>query len=220
MRMYVVRPGDSPASIAAAYAGCPKCARDLVAAHPHKPTVTLPNGYTTFKTLRAGEVLNLPDKWFTKEFDELPPSYFAALPHPSGGLLGAAFSAALVGAAQAAASAMASDPNYCASVRQPGSGVNSAVHSFKAAWNTSQSPAVPINTGNYEMPVAAALAQVLGGAPIACDAPQPAAMAAAAVPKARLSTGAVVGIGLAVAGAVGGATYFATRRRPARRAYA
>lgn len=65
-------------------AGCPRCSRDLVRANPHKTTHTWPNGYITFEELRVGEVLNLPDKWWSKEFDELPPSYFAALPHPDG----------------------------------------------------------------------------------------------------------------------------------------
>lgn len=86
MREYVVQPGDTPASIAAqdAMAGCPKCSRDLVAANPHKPTVTYPNGFVTFKELRAGEKLAIPEKWFSKEFDDLPRAYFSALPHPDG----------------------------------------------------------------------------------------------------------------------------------------
>ena len=84
MRVYKVQPGDSPGSIAAEFAGCPRCSRDLLAANVHKPIVSLPNGYRTFRGLRAGEKLNLPDKWFSKEFDELPPKYFAALPHPDG----------------------------------------------------------------------------------------------------------------------------------------
>jgi putative hemolysin len=66
-------------------AGCPKCGGiDFVRANPHKAAVVYPNGFTTFHELREGETLNLPEKWFTKEFDELPPSYFAALPHPDG----------------------------------------------------------------------------------------------------------------------------------------
>lgn len=86
MRVYEVREGDSPASIAAqdAHAGCPKCSRDLVAANPHKETVTHPNGYVTFKELRAGEILNLPDRWFNGELDSMPPEYFAALPFADG----------------------------------------------------------------------------------------------------------------------------------------
>lgn len=84
MREYIVRGGESPALIAARFAGCPKCARDLVAVNPHKKAVVHPNGFATFDELRAGEKLNLPDKWFSKEFDELPPKYFKALPHPDG----------------------------------------------------------------------------------------------------------------------------------------
>jgi len=83
-RTYVVQPGDSPASIAAVHAGCPKCAADLPAVNPHKAVVVHPNGYRTFLELRVGEKLILPEKWWSKEFDELPPSYFAALPHPDG----------------------------------------------------------------------------------------------------------------------------------------
>ena len=41
----------------------------------------------------------------------------------------------LFDAAQAAVSALNADSNYCASVGQNGSQVNSAVHAFKVAWN-------------------------------------------------------------------------------------
>lgn len=84
MRTYVVQPGDSPAKIAIEFAGCPKCARDLVLANRHKPMFTHPNGFITFQDLRVGETLWIPDKWFSEEFDRLPPEYFAALPHPDG----------------------------------------------------------------------------------------------------------------------------------------
>lgn len=84
MREYIVRPGDSPANISTRFAGCPKCARDLIASNAHKEAVVHPNSFVTFKELRVGEKLVLPEKWFTKEFDELPPAYFAALPHPDG----------------------------------------------------------------------------------------------------------------------------------------
>jgi hypothetical protein len=56
----------------------------LVAAHPHKATIRHPNGFRTFKELRVGEKLNLPEKWFNGELDKLPPAYFAALPHHDG----------------------------------------------------------------------------------------------------------------------------------------
>lgn len=86
MRTYIVQPGDSPAGIASRddMAGCPKCSRDLVLVNPHKETVTYPNGFVTFKELHVGEVLNLPDKWFDATLDQMPPSYFAALPYADG----------------------------------------------------------------------------------------------------------------------------------------
>ena len=80
-------------------------------------------------------------------------------------------------AASVAASAIASDPNYCTSVGQVGSAVNTAVHAFKAAWNAwyqggdpdSPSYPVPINTGRFEPVVAAAMAGLLGGGPAGCS---------------------------------------------------
>jgi hypothetical protein len=89
MRTHTVQQGESPASIATIYAGCPKCAKDLVEANAEKLTHRYPNGFVSFQHLRAGEILNLPDKWFSKEFDLLPPSYFAGLPSADGGFLGA-----------------------------------------------------------------------------------------------------------------------------------
>jgi len=90
VRTYVVQPGDSPARIAIAHAGCPKCAIDLVEVNPHKSTVRHPNGFLSFTALRVGETLALPDKWFSPEFDRLPATYFAALPHPDGTTRGGA----------------------------------------------------------------------------------------------------------------------------------
>jgi hypothetical protein len=65
-------------------AGCPKCSRTLIAANPHKPTRTFPNGFVTFEELRVGEVLNLPEAWFDGSLDAMPPEYFAALPYADG----------------------------------------------------------------------------------------------------------------------------------------
>jgi hypothetical protein len=86
MRTYIVKPGDSPASIAARddMAGCPKCCADLVKANWQKEAITYPNGYVTFKSLVPGETLNLPEKWFDPAFDLLPPAYFASLPYADG----------------------------------------------------------------------------------------------------------------------------------------
>jgi len=352
-RQYVVEPGDSPAKIAIKFAGCPKCAGSLPLANPHKPTVTFPNGFTTFRTLDVGEVINLPDKWFNGDLDSRPPAYFQALPYADGvtpstlgdaaaGVLGdfavldqatqklaalaamddptfsssvgsvgstidaavheaygsqnaqaaqlaqtvqdgtqwawtrngdlasalansdiaavtqarldiqgalttalnnarltlnalysqptpgAGFSPAVVSAAQAVANTIAADPNYCASVAQSGSAVNDAVHTFKAAWNASQTPPVPINTGNYEAATAAAVQQVFGSAPIPCGGggvpqqrpPTPSPRTGPSAPIATtqptgLSTGAVVGIGLLAAGTVGAIAYAVTREQRA-----
>ena len=86
MRIYVVQAGDSPARIASRddMAGCPRCSIDLIRANAHKPAVKHPNGFLSFRDLSVGETLWLPDKWFSGELDALPPSYFAALPHPDG----------------------------------------------------------------------------------------------------------------------------------------
>jgi len=353
MRTYVVQEGDTPASIAAqpSMAGCPKCSRDILAVNKHKKTVTLPNGYETFRELRAGERINLPDKWFDGSLDRRPQAYFAALPYADGrtpstlglaaaGILGdyaaldaatarlssislldnqsfsaavdstassidqsvheadgssnpgiAAYAAAvhiatgaavqhnqemakslaagdqvtadqartgvqgelltaidaahlalqavyggtatatpvsgdlpanIVTIAQAVATAVASDPNYCASIGQVGSAANTAVHAFKVAWNSANPSApLPIGTGTYEQATADAVARVLGTAPAACAArapapvqvqpPVPMPVAVVAPPqKTGLSTGAVLGLGLLGVGAVGGAIYLAT----------
>jgi len=83
-RQYIVEPNDSPAKIAIRFAGCPKCASDLISANQHKATKTFPNGFTTFKELHAGETIRLPSKWFEPRFDLLPPAYFASLPYSDG----------------------------------------------------------------------------------------------------------------------------------------
>ncbi len=241
MRLYEVQPGDSPGSIAAAHAGCPKCSRDLIAANPHKPIRRFPNGYVTFQELRAGEKLRLPDKWWSKEFDELPPSYFAALPNPDGVTgVGATYTelgpldpvvlapdtadaplpATLTITAQGAATAIAADPNYCASVARVGSAVNTAVHTFKSTWNATQSPLVPINTGNFEAPTSDALRFVLGTSPAACPTrayvpptpTTPPPVLVASNQRPGLSTGAIFGIALVGASAIGTVIYLATRR--------
>lgn len=142
-----------------------------------------------------------------------------------------AFPAALVASAHAAADAINADPNYCTSVAHTGTPVNSAVHAFKTAWNASQPHPVPINTGTYESATAIAIADVIGGAPLPCEAqtvpvtsapaPTPAPVTLgpiATVPKKQpLSTGSVATIGLLGAGALGGAIYLSTRSTAVRR---
>jgi hypothetical protein len=219
MQQYVVQPGDSPAKIAIQFAGCPKCAIDLVRANPHKKAVAYPNGFQTFSELAVGERLNLPDKWFDGTLDRLPKSYFAALAHADGktpGSLGVvlSISAELLALANNAAAALAADPNYCTSVGQPGSAVNTAVHQFKVAWNASQTEQVPVNTGTYEAATATALGDIVGKAPAACGGGAPFNPSPAAPAKSgELSTGAIAGIGLVGAGAVAGIVYLATRKK-------
>jgi hypothetical protein len=84
MRTYVVEAGDSPGSIAIKFASCPKCSVDLVRCNDGKEIVTYPNGYVSFKELRAGEQLRLPEKWFEPRFELLPPAYFGSLPYADG----------------------------------------------------------------------------------------------------------------------------------------
>jgi hypothetical protein len=211
VREYVVQPGDSPASIAAKdeHAGCPKCAKDLIDANRHKASVTYPNGFRTFRELRAGERLLLPDSWFNGELDRRPQAYFNSLPRHDGVTPGVGRSQSVIdviGAGQAVAEAVAADPDYCVSVGKVGSAVNVAVHEFKVAWNTNTpNNPVPIGTGDLEPATSQALVTVLGDkAPAACGA-QPLQQ------EKRLSTGAVVGIGLAAVAIVGGVTYVVTR---------
>lgn len=188
----------------------------MLLANQHKEHVVHPNGYVSFKELHAGERLELPEKWFNGELDQMPNSYFASLPRHDGVTPGVGQShqsaVDVIGAAQAVASAIAADPDYCASVAKAGSAVNKAVHEFKVAWNAnSPGSPVPIGTGNLEPEVSAALATALGDkAPAACGQPlqEP--------EKRGLSTGAVVGIGLLAAVTVGGIT-FAVTRKPRRR---
>ena len=72
--------GTPRRKIATEFAGCPLCSRDLIEANGTKPVVRYPNGFVTFRTLAVGEVLNLPDKWFSGYLDTLPQSYFDGLP--------------------------------------------------------------------------------------------------------------------------------------------
>lgn len=70
-------------------------------------------------------------------------------------------------AAAAAVAALVADPGYCTSVAKSGTAVNTAIHNFKAAYNSANpSSALPINTGKYEPVVASALSSALGGVPV------------------------------------------------------
>lgn len=83
-------------------------------------------------------------------------------------------SPALRQAAEKAYAALASDTNYCQSVKVYPSPVNAAVHAFKLQWNAENPGApVPIGTSNYENSVAQALGTILidRHVPPGCDVP-------------------------------------------------
>ncbi len=165
--------------------------------------------------------------------DRLPPSYFASLPYADGvtpGLGAPPYSAELVAAAKRADDTLGvvndSGADYCRSVAQPGSAVNSAVHAFKLLWNATQSSPVPINTGNYEQETAHAITLVLGSSYDPCPsrtaAPRPPQQPTIITSQPQdqghdLSTGSIIGISLLGAGAVGGAVYLATKPKRRRR---
>lgn len=131
----------------------------------------------------------------------------------------------LQAAAKAAVAALTADPNYCTSVTHPGTPVNAAVHRFKLAWNSSQTPKVPVGTGTYEVATTVALAQVHGSAPSACGAgqrPIPAPKPPAPLPKKKQEAITApseegdgfpwkIAAGVALAAAAGGVAWVATR---------
>ncbi|HEY6358264.1 MAG TPA: hypothetical protein VIX35_08460 [Vicinamibacterales bacterium] len=219
MRTHVVLEGDSPASIAIRYAGCPKCARDLTGStNPHKRTVVFPNGFETFASIAPGEVLNLPDSWFDGTHDARPPAYFKRLPHADGvtpGTLGdfpdldlavsrvaslaAMDDAAFSGAAGAAAAAID------AAAREAYGSTKSAVAAEKAktvqdatgwAWRRNRDLAAALAAGDTPTVVKArldvqnALATALGNARLAILAHYPSAAAAPVVLSADLQAAA------------------------------
>lgn len=140
------------------------------------------------------------------------------------------FPASVVSAARAVVETATT--SYCASVARSGTPFNQAVHAFKLAWNETQSPKVPINTGNYERETADALSRILGEAPAACPSravpgsPPPLVPLSASTPIASvappskergLSTGAMVGLGAIGVGVAGAAIYFSTKPKKKKR---
>ncbi len=135
--------------------------------------------------------------------------------------------ASVIAVAQAAANAIGANANYCASVAQAGSVVNSAVHAFKTAWNAANpSSPVPVGTGTYEQATADAIKRVIGHSPVACGRaaavpalPAPTIAPPAApplvvpsqAPKPGIGVAGVLGLGLLGAGAVGGVIYLAAK---------
>jgi len=129
----------------------------------------------------------------------------------------------LTAVAKAVTAAVAADPNYCASVSKVGSAMNTAIHAFKSTWNAANpGTPVPINTGTYEQATADALAKLLGSAPPACGAgggaqPSfPGGDLTPPEPSQGMSLGAILGLSVLGAGAVGGAIYWATKEPSAR----
>lgn len=232
MRTYVVQPGDSPAKIAIEFAGCPKCARDLILANPHKAAVQFPNGFLSFRELHVGEKLTLPDKWFSGELDALPPEYFAALPYPDGVTppkssgVGAPVSSELVITAEIAAM-HGIDPCLQSNVFI----VCDAQRSMGVAVDGKYGPDTAASTRQYfpDAPSAcsprpawwAASGQsncVPGAVPAApkpapAPAPAPETLVVPVQQKRGLSTGEIVGLSILGVGAAGGIYYWMTQPR-------
>jgi hypothetical protein len=137
--------------------------------------------------------------------------------------------ASVVAAAQAAANAIGANANYCASVAQAGSAVNSAVHAFKTAWNAANpSNPVPVGTSTYEQATADAITKVIGHAPVACGGAKPSPVPPPSASPAPTPTPLVVpqkspgigvaglGLGMLGIGVVGGVIYLASREMPTR----
>lgn len=84
-----MQPNDTAAIIASRddMASCPKCAKDLVEANPHRASVKHANGYLSFvEPLVPGERLWIPEKWGDGTLDRLSKEYFANLPSDPTGL--------------------------------------------------------------------------------------------------------------------------------------
>lgn len=140
---------------------------------------------------------------------------------------GSGQSSALQTAAQAAVNAINGDSNYCASVSQNGTAVNVAVHNFKNAWNASGQGAQLAHNGLYDAACAAAIASVLGSSPTACAGgitpptppSPPTPPAPPAPPASTSSSGSNAGLiiaGVVAAAGVGGAVYYARKKKRAR----
>ena len=82
--------------------------------------------------------------------------------------VGEQFPANVTIAAQAAATALNTDPNFCRSVQQPGTPTNAALQAFKLAWNSMPGKYIPAGIF-YDDQAAWALGQVVGTAPVACS---------------------------------------------------
>jgi len=65
MHTYRVQAGQTPMQIAVAFTGDPNRATELVRANPGKPAMWVGN-ILTFRSLNAGEVLNLPASWHVR----------------------------------------------------------------------------------------------------------------------------------------------------------
>lgn len=101
----------------------------------HKKAITRPNGFVTFRELRVGETLNLPDEWFHPAREKLPATYYKILPHHNGvtrGTLGDSpeLDPAVTAVAQLAA---LDDTSFIKAVGDAGKKVDAAVSGADAA---------------------------------------------------------------------------------------
>ena len=143
MATYRVQLNDTPASIAQRFTGSPAYAGQLIAANPQKARMVI-NGAQTWRSLRVGELINLPANWNVRGL---------AAPQGLGDPLSDGTAAALA----------ALDPG---SLCQAG---NPTVTAFQTSWNAANPGATQLSVdGKYGPNTQAALLGVNGSAPAAC----------------------------------------------------
>jgi len=135
---------------------------------------------------------------------------------------------AAIDAANAAVAAMNADANYCSTVCQSGSAVNTAVHAFKVAWNQYQqsqpSPTVLPFNGQYDQTTEAAIISLGISPPPQCTStcstggggptPTPQPPTPAPTPTTSSSSnGALVAGAILVGGGIVAVAYAVKKRR-------
>ena len=202
-------------------AGCPRCSCELPRVNLHKPTITHPNGLISFKELRVGETINLPDEWFHPARESLPPTYYKILPHHDGvtrGSLGGTLGdfpeldAAVTAVAQLAA---LDDKSFTRAVGDAGTRIDASVkeavgsaasaakaqavqNATKWAWNRNRDLVAAVAANDRaavtraRLDIQNALSTALGDARTAILAHYPSASPSAASPELQAAARAAV----------------------------